>query len=142
MSVGGIKGGGGKGKPGGAGGAGGAGPAKKSGGATFGKVDRTEGPSGAVGGGNVGGPGGAGGASGAAAAVGANPVLSARAAAIAAALKSGEIQSKQEATKRFVADILKEKMRMNSKALSEKIADAIQDDPRLNQALERLWSQG
>lgn len=136
MSVGGVKGGGGKGK---AGGAVGAGPAKKSGGASFGKVDRVESNAGISG---AAGAAGADGASGASGAGRAEPVLNARAAAIAAALKSGEIQSKQEATKRFVADILKEKMRMSSKALSEKIADALQDDPRLNQALERLWSQG
>ncbi len=139
MAVGGIKGGGGKGKAGGASGSGGA---AKSGGATFGKVDRTEanqGVSGLVGSAGAAGPSGAAGAMGA---QGAEPVLTARAQAIAQALKSGEIQSKQEATKRFVQDILKEKMRMNSKALSEKIADALQDDPRLTQALERLWSQG
>lgn len=139
MAVGGIKGGGGKGKAGGASGAGGAGPAKKSGGATFGKVDRAESNAGVSG---LVGTGGASGAAGAAGAQGAEPVLTARAQAIAQQLKSGEIQSKQEATKKFVQDILKEKMRMNSKALSDKIADALQDDPRLNQALERLWSQG
>jgi hypothetical protein len=131
MSVGGIKGGGGGKKAGGAGktgGAGGTGAAGKAGGKTFGKVDQAEslvGASGLVAGGNV---------------QGAEPVLTARAQAIAQMLKSGEIKSRQEATKRFVADILKEKMHMNSKALSEKIADALQDDPRLNQTLERLWS--
>ncbi len=127
-SVGGIKGGGGK-KAGGATGAGGSGPVRK-GGATFGKIDRTEklvGPSGQVGSGNV---------------QGAEPVLTARAAAIAGMLKTGELKSKREATEKFVADILKEKMKLANKSLSEKIAESLQDDPRLNQALDRLWSQG
>ena len=142
MAVGGIKGGGKGGKAGGAGGAGKGAGAGKAGGATFGKVDSSErlvGPSGMAGADQA---SGAGGVAGAAGPGGAEPVLAARAQAIAQMLKSGEIQSKQEATKRFVADILKEKMRMSSKALSEKIADALQDDPRLNQTLERLWNQG
>jgi hypothetical protein len=130
MSVGGVRGGGKGGKAGGAKGPSGAGGAKATGGSTFGKVDRAEAVeniNGAVGSGNV---------------QGAEPVLTAQALAIAQQLKRGEIGSKSEAAKKFVAEVLKEKLKMNSKSLTEKIADALQDDPRLNQALERLWSKG
>jgi len=135
MSVGGIRGGGGNksGKAGGVGGAKGstgAAGAKSTGGSTFGKVDRADslvGASGLVGSGNV---------------QGAEPVLTAQALAIAQLMKAGEIGSKTEATKRFVAEVLKEKLRMSSKALTDKIAETLQDDPRLNQALERIWSKG
>lgn len=133
MSVGGIKGGGGKGRAGGAKGASGKGSVGKTGGAGFGgKVDKADkaeglvGPSGAAGSGNVG---------------GVDPVT-AQALELARQLKSGEISSKEEATQKLVADILKEKLRMQSKALTSKVAEALQDDPRLNQALERLWSKG
>ena len=133
MSVGGIRGGGGKGRAGGARGAtgkGGVGKTSGTSGSSFGgKVDKSEGlvgPSGLVGSGNVG---------------QVDPVT-ARALELARQLKSGEISSKEEATRKFVADILKEKLRMQSKALTSKIADALQDDPRLTQALERLWSKG
>lgn len=133
MSVGGVRGGGKGGKAGGAKGPSGAGGAKATGGSTFGKVDRAESVenvNGAVGSGNAG------------AVQGAEPVLTAQAMQIAQQLKRGEIGSKQEAAKKFVAEVLKEKLKMNSKNLTEKIADALQDDPRLNQALERLWSKG
>jgi hypothetical protein len=132
MSVGGVRGGGKGGKAGGAKGPSGAGGAKAAGGSTFGKVDRSEslvGVSGLVGSGNVG-------------VQGSEPVLTAQALAIAQQLKRGELGSRGEATKKLVAEVLKEKLRMQSKALTEKIADALQDDPRLNQALERLWSKG
>jgi hypothetical protein len=131
MAVGGVRGGGGKGKAGGArgpSGPSGTGKAFSAGGA--GQVDRAEslvGPSGAAGSGNV---------------QGAEPILQAQAMAIAQQLKNGQIPNKGEAAKKFVAEILKEKLRMQSKALTDKIADALQDDPRLNQALERLWSKG
>lgn len=136
MAVGGVRGGGGKGKAGGAKGPGGASGAGKAFSTSVGGVDRAErseslvGPSGAAGSGNVGGV------------QGAEPVLAAQAQAIAQQLKAGQIGSKGEAAKKFVAEILKEKLRMQSKALTDKIADALQDDPRLNQALERLWSKG
>jgi len=132
MSVGGIRGGSKGGKAtgaGGASGAGGAGAAKSKGGSTFGKVDATDslvGASGLVASGNV----------------GAEPVLTAQALAIAQQIQAGVIGSKAEATKRFVAEVLKEKLRVNSKALTQKIAETLQDDPRLNQALERIWSKG
>jgi hypothetical protein len=130
MSVGGIRRGGGKGGVGGARGSGGKAPAGKAGGGSFsGKVDKAEklvGPSGAAGSGNVG---------------GVDPVTS-QAVELARQLKAGQITSKEEATKRLVADLLRDKLRMKSKALTDKIAESLQDDPRLSQALERLWSKG
>jgi len=130
MSVGGIRGGGGKGRAGGPKGASGKGGVGKASGSNFGgKVDRTEelvGPSGEVGSSNVG---------------GVDPVT-AQALELARKLKSGEISSKEEATKKLVADILKEKLRMQSQSLTSKVAEALQNDPRLTQALERLWSKG
>jgi hypothetical protein len=94
-------------------------------------VDKAEslvGPSGLVGSSNVQGP------------QAADPVA-AQAAAIARKLKNGGFKSKEEATKALVAEVLKEKLRMKSSSLTSKIADALQDDPRLNQVLERLWSK-
>jgi len=61
---------------------------------------------------------------------------------IARQLKNGTLKNKEEAAKKLVQEILREKLRVKSFALSSKIAEAIQDDPRLNQALERLWSKG
>lgn len=126
MAVGGVKGGGRKGGAGGAKGASGAG--KASGAGFAGKVDRLEGAMGSVA------------TSGPAPASATDP-LTARAMEIARQLKSGQIKTKEEATKRLVADILKEKVRMQSKALTKKISDTLQDDPRLGQALERLWAK-
>jgi hypothetical protein len=129
MGVGLVGGGGRKGGAGGAGGAKGGGAAGKAGGGFAGKVGKGEGlvgPSGLVGGGNVG---------------GADPV-SAQALDIARMLKSGEIKTRQEATKRLVATILRDKVKSQSKTLQSKIADVLQDDPRLSQALERLWERG
>lgn len=127
MAVGGVRGGG---KKGGAGAAKGAGGAAKAGGAGFaGKVGASEslvGPSGAAGSANVQGP----------------DAITSQALEIARKLKSGEISSRDEATRKLVADILKEKLRMQSKALTQKIADALTDDPRLGQTLERLWTKG
>ncbi len=132
MSVGGVGRGGGKGRAGGAKGPAGKAPAGKAGAAGFGgAVDRTAGlvgPSGAVGSSNVQGP------------QAADPITS-QALAIAKQLKNGNFKSKEEATRKLVAEVLKEKLRMKSSALTTKIADALQDDPRLNQALERLWSK-
>jgi hypothetical protein len=126
MAVGKVGGGGRKGGAGGAKGAGGAGSVGKS--SFGGKVDRTEslvGPSGLAGSGNV---------------QAADPVT-AQAMDIARQLKSGQIKTREEATKKLVAEVLKEKVRMQSKALTQRIADSLQDDPRLSQALERLWSK-
>lgn len=129
MSVGGVGRGGGKGRAGGAKGAGGSAPV---GGSSFGaKVDKAEslvGPSGLVGSSNVQG------------AQAADPIAS-QAMAIAKQLKNGGFKNKEEATRQLVAEVLKEKLHMKSSALSAKIADALQEDPRLNQVLERLWSK-
>lgn len=122
------------GRAGGAGGAKGAGkaagPSKASG--TFGaKVDRTEslvGPSGAVGSSNVGN-------------VAAADPVTAQALDLARQMKQGQLKSRDEATKKLVADILREKVRLQSKKLTEKIFDQLKDDPRLNQTLERLWNK-
>jgi hypothetical protein len=129
MSVGGVGRGGGKGRAGGAKGAAGKAPV---GGPSFGaKVDKAEslvGPSGLVGSSNVQGP------------QAADPI-SAQAMAIAKQLKNGGFKNKEEATRQLVAEVLKEKLHMKSSTLSAKIADALQEDPRLNQVLERLWSK-
>ena len=126
MAVGGVRGGG---KKGGAGGVKGGGAVGKAGGSSFGgKVDKAEslvGPSGLVGSSNV---------------AAADPVT-AQALDIARQLKSGQIKTKEEATQKLVADILREKVRLQSKALTQKIADQLADDPRLTQALERLWGR-
>jgi len=129
MSVGGVGRGGGKGRAGGARGASGKAPA---GGSSFGgKVDKAEslvGPSGLVGSSNV------------QQAQAADPIAS-QAMVIAKQLKNGGFKNKEEATRHLVAEVLKEKLRMKSSTLSSKIADALQEDPRLNQVLERLWSK-
>ncbi len=132
MSVGGVGRGGGKGRAGGAKGPAGKAPAGKAGAAGFGAaVDRASGlvgPSGEVGSSNVQG------------AQAADPITS-QALAIAKQLKNGNFKSKDEATRKLVAEVLKEKLHMKSAALTSKIADSLMDDPRLNQALERLWSK-
>jgi len=132
MSVGGVGRGGGKGRAGGAKGPSGKAPAGKTEAAGFGAaVDRASGlvgPSGAVGSSNVQGP------------QATDPITSS-ALAIAKQLKNGNFKSKDEATRKLVAEVLKEKLHMKSAALTSKIADSLMDDPRLNQALERLWSK-
>lgn len=149
MSVGGIRGGGGRGGPKGPKGAGKGGGRVGGGGGSF-KVDKSEslvGTTREAGSSNVGGvssAGGAGGPGGAgkAGAAGKTDPVAAQAMEIARMLKSGQLKTKEEATKKFVAEILKEKLRMQSKALTSRIADSLQEDPRLNQALERLWAKG
>ncbi|MFL5350596.1 MAG: hypothetical protein ACJ8AT_37975 [Hyalangium sp.] len=129
MAVGGVGRGGGKGRAGGAKGASGNAPV---GGSSFGaKVDKAEslvGPSGLVGSSNV------------ESTKAADPIA-AQAMAIAKQLKNGGFKNKEEATRHLVAEVLKEKLHMKSSSLSGKIADALQEDPRLNQVLERLWSK-
>lgn len=127
MAVGRV-GGGSKGRAGGVGGGGAArgpsGASKASGG--FPRVERSEslvGPSGLAGGGNVG---------------AADPVT-AQALMLAKQLKSGQLRSREEATRKLVGDILNQKLRLKNQSLTQKVADALQDDPRLQAALERLW---
>jgi hypothetical protein len=117
-----------KGGAGGVSGSGGAGGVGKAGKAFGAKVDKTESlvaPSGLVASSNV---------------AAADPVT-AQALDIARQLKTGQIKSKEEATKKLVSDILRDKVRLQSKALTQKITDQLQNDPRINQALERLWSK-
>src|SRR5688500_16768563 len=129
MSVGGIRGGGGRGGPKGPRGVSGKGASVGGArGKSFGKTDRTEkaaGPSGLAGSANV---------------QGADPVM-AEVMTIARMYKSGEMASREEATKRVVSSILKEKLRMRSKALTAKISTALEDDPRLSHTLDRLLGQ-
>lgn len=122
------------GKAGGARGAGAAGGAAKAGAASgaFGaKVDRAEslvGPSGAVGSSNVG-------------QVGPADPVQAQAMDLIRQLRSGQLKSREEATRKLVNDILREKVRTQSKKLTDKIVEQLKDDPRLNQTLERLWDR-
>lgn len=127
-----VKGVGRGGRAGGAGKAGGAsGPAKAGGAAFNAKVDKAEslvGPSGAAGSGNVG-------------QVGPADPVTAQVLDLARQLKSGQLKSRDEATKKLVSDILREKVRLQSKKLTDKIVEQLKDDPRLNQTLDRLWDR-
>ena len=115
----------GSGSVGGSAGAGGVGKAGKAFGAKVDKAESLVAPSGLVGSSNV----------------QATDPVTAQALDIARQLKNGQIKSKEEATKKLVADILREKVRLQSKALTQKISDQLTNDPRINQALERLWSK-
>ena len=137
MSVRGVRGGkaGGAGASRGASGAAGAGHASKAGatgGAGFGgKVDKAErlvGPSGAA-------------ASGNASAIAASDPVVGQVLELARQLKAGQLKSREEATKKLVADILREKVRSQSKHLSEKVFQQLRDDPQLSQTLDRLWKR-
>ena len=122
------------GKAGGARGASGAGGASKASGAFGAKVDKAEslvGPSGAAGSSNVGGAGPA----------GPTDPVTAQAMDLVRQLRSGQLKSREEATKKLVTDILREKVRTQSKKLTDKIFEQLKDDPRLNQTLERLWDR-
>jgi hypothetical protein len=122
------------GKAGGAGRAGGAQGAAKAGAAFGAKVDKAGkseslvGPPGAAASGNVGG-------------VAAADPVTAQVLDIVRQLKDGQIKTRDEATKKLVADILQEKVRLQSKKLTDKIAQQLKDDPRLSQTLDRLWNQ-
>ncbi len=127
MGVGSVKGGGGRGGAKGPKGLG-AGPAKtgfveKAGAA--GKAESLVGVSGAAGSGEVG-----------------APATVEKASEIARALRSGEIATKADAARQLVGAILKERMNMQSKALTARIAEQLADDPRLAQTLERIWKKG
>lgn len=128
MGVGPIRGGGRGGGPKDTGRAGGKAGAGKSPGASSGKADRAGslvGPSGAVGSSEVGGAG-----------------LADKAAEIARALRAGEVSTKAEAARRLVAEILEERLRTRSKVLGQRIAEQLEQDPRLAQTLERIWQRG
>ncbi len=126
-----VRGVGGRGKSSGAGKAGGAAGASKANGAFGSKVDKAEslvGASGLVQSSNVG------------AAAPADPVA-AQVMDLARRLKSGELKSRDEATKKLVTDILRDRVRMQSKRLTDKVLEKLKDDPRLHQTLERLWTR-
>src|SRR5690606_15545273 len=127
MAVGRV-GGGSKGRAGGVRGGGAArglaGAARAAGGyLRVGRAESLAGLSGLAGGGNVG---------------GAEPGT-AQALMLAKRLKSGQLRSREEATRKLVGDILHQQLRLKSQSLTQKVADALQDDPRLQAALERLW---
>jgi hypothetical protein len=56
-------------------------------------------------------------------------------------LRSGEIASRDEATRKLVADILREKVRLQSRHVTDRIAEYLKEDPRLGRTLERIWKQ-
>jgi hypothetical protein len=129
MGVGGIRGGGGKGRTGGPKNASGADPARKTGDKKFtGKVNTSKSVETAPRAAASSGPGHA------------DPV-SAHAIELVRKLKNGEIPTKHEAAKLLISEILEEKLRIRSRELASTIADALLDDPRLNKALDRLWSK-
>lgn len=102
-------------------------------------VGKAGGPKGGGGGAKgVSGAGSAGGASGpsSSAAPGSpQAVISAQVQELARLLKAGQI-SRDEATQKLVATMLKEKMRTQSRSLVKKIADDISDHPRLKRLLK------
>ena len=119
------------GKAGGPKGSSGPGAASKTSGAFSAKVGRTEslvGPSGAVGSGNVGQAG---------------PVdpVTAQALELIRQLKAGELKSRDEATRRLVGDILRQKVRTQSKQLTDWIVQTLKDDPAKSRLLEQLWKR-
>jgi hypothetical protein len=119
------------GKPGGPKGAGGAaGPAKASGafGAKVGKSESLVGPSGAVGSSNVG-------------EVGPTDPVTAQALDLIRQLKTGQLKSRDEATRKLVSDILREKVRTQSKHLTDWIVNQLKDDPAKSRLLEQLWKR-
>jgi hypothetical protein len=126
-----VRGVGGRGKSSGAGKAGGPAGVSKANGAFGSKADKAEslvGASGLVQSSNVG------------AAAPADPVA-AQVMDLARRLKSGELKSRDEATKKLVTDILRDRVRMQSKRLTDKVLEKLKDDPRLHQTLERLWTR-
>jgi len=127
-----VRGAGRGGKAGGAGRASGAGGAAKASGTSFGaRVEKSEGlqgPSGAVGSSNVGG-------------VAAADPVTAQALELARQLKSGQLKSRDEASRKLVADILREKVRLQSKQLTDKIFEQLKEDPNLSSTLEHLWNK-
>ena len=107
------------------------GPAKAGGASFSSKVDKTQeliGPSGAAASGEV------------ASVLSADPVA-AQALELIRQLRSGQLKSREEATRKFVEDILREKVRLQSKQVAQRIADQLKEDPRLSQTLERLWNR-
>jgi hypothetical protein len=69
-----------------------------------------------------------------------SPVL-AQVLELARLMKAGEIKNRDEATKRLVRDILRQKVRTQSKRLADEIIASLKDDPRMSKSLERLWTK-
>lgn len=129
-----VRGVGGRGKSGGARGASGAGGAAKASGPSgaFGaKVDKTEslvGPSGAAGSSNVG-------------TVAPTDPVTAQAMELVRQLATGQLTSREEASRKLIADILREKVNNQSKKLTDRIFEQLKDDPRFSQMFDRLWNR-
>ena len=66
----------------------------------------------------------------------------AEARAIAAELRLGNCESREEATRRLVREVLARRLKLSGAALTRRVATALREDPRLGQALERIWSEG
>ncbi len=119
------------GKAGGPKGPSGTGGAAKASGAFANKVEKSEslvGPSGAVGSSNVG-------------QVAAADPVAAQALELIRQLKTGQVKSRDEATRKLVGDILREKVRTQSKQLTEWIVEQLKDDPAKSRLLEQLWKR-
>jgi hypothetical protein len=133
MAVGGIRGGGKGGRAGGAKGAGSAGGARPAEGAGSGsKVDSSEslvGPSEMAGTGNI------------LDHDGDDSALSSQMKAIAERYQEGQI-GREEAVRLLVAEVLKKKLRVQSKVLTERITQALLGDQQQGSRLERLLSKG
>ena len=67
--------------------------------------------------------------------------LVAEARAIASELRLGRCEGREEATRRLVREVLARKLKLSGKVLTRRVASALRDDPRLGQALERIWSE-
>ena len=69
------------------------------------------------------------------------PLVLAQVLALARQLRSGELKTPDDATQELVSGILREKVRLQSKLLTDRIVQQLKDDPRLSKTLERLWKQ-
>ncbi len=112
-------------------GAGGASKASAASGAFGAKVDKAEslvGPSGAAGSANV-------------STVAPTDAVTAQAMELVRQLRTGQLTSREEASKKLIADILREKVNNQSKKLTDKIFDQLKDDPRFSQMFDKLWNR-
>lgn len=107
------------------------GPAKAAGGGFSARIDKAAG---------VGIVAGASGGEGIEPVAAVDPVL-AQVLALARQLRSGELKTPDDATQELVSGILREKVRLQSKLLTDRIVQQLKDDPRLSKTLERLWKQ-
>lgn len=56
-------------------------------------------------------------------------------------LKTGQLKSRDEATRKLVDDILRQKVRTQSKHLTEWIVDQLKDDPAKSRLLGQIWKR-